>query len=239
MAGMKWLEQATANLVRFSSATTCFEDARKEWRVNDRVIDNYRPGIEPSDLPSCELCLHEKLRWQFEIENAITGKRMLVGSSCVRKFDFPIRSETRSFFSGKIRDGILDARIREIKKGYVRDRLDALLAAVAQDAVQDRVGAESAVPDSAVAGLDVGAIRDTWLKTGHFTPNAAVAVIAASCARGISLDGVELSVSLRSLEDRLEILRLQADAYASLASHLAESQRARSDAIRLSRDTIG
>lgn len=218
MAGMKWLEKATDTLVRFSSGGGDFDEARKEWRVNDRVIDNYRPGIGPDDLPACELCLHERLRWQFEIENAITGSRMLVGSSCVKKFDFPLRSDTPAFFSGKIRDGILDSRVREIKKGYVRDRLDALLAAVGH------------------ATDDIGGIRDRWLKTGRFSPAEAVAVIRACGARGISLDGVELSVSLRSLEDRLEILRLGANDYASLVPQLDESQRARCAGIRQSRD---
>ncbi len=220
MAGKHWLEKATENLMRFSSGSGDFDEARKEWRVNDRVIDNYRPGIEADELPSCELCLHEKLRWQFEIENAITGGRMLVGSSCVRKFDFPLRSETRAFFSGKIRDGILDSRVREIKKGYVRDRLDALLAAVGHE----------------TGGI--GGIRDRWLKTGRFSPLEAVAVIAACADRGISLDGVELSVSLRTLEDRLEILRLQSAEYEALATHLDESQLARCAGIRRSIDGL-
>jgi hypothetical protein len=217
MAVKKWLDKATENLVRLSSGVRDFDEARREWRVNDRVIDNYRPGIGADDLPSCELCLHEKLRWQFEIENAINGKRMLVGSSCVRKFDFPLRSETPSFFSGKIRDGILDSRVREIKKGYVRDRLDALLAAVG--------------PWTG----DLGDIRERWLKIGRFSPAEAVSVIAACAGRGISLDGVELSVSLRSLEDRLEVLRLGDDDYESLSSQLDESQRARCAEIRRSR----
>ncbi len=232
MAGKQWLERATENLVRFSSGTGDFDEARKEWRVNDRVIDNYRPGIGADELPSCELCLHERLRWQFEIENALTGKRMLVGSSCVRKFDFPLRSETRAFFGGKIRDGILDSRIREIKKGYVRDRLDALLAAVGNEA--SKADNPACAADSTIArgSADIGAIRASWLKTGRFSPCDAVAVIAACGTRGISLDGVELSVSLRSLEDRLEILRLQAAAYESLVPHLDESQLARCSGIR-------
>ena len=52
----------------------------------------------------------------------------------------------------------------------------------------------------------------------------------------VAVDGVELSISLRSLEDRLEILRLQADAYETLLAHLEDAQLARCGGIRRSRE---
>lgn len=84
-----WFENSKKNLFSKSEENSDFNTARDEWIVTGKIIDNYEDLNFEDDLPdiSCELCEHEQIRWQFEIINEKNNNSMMVGSSCIDKFD--------------------------------------------------------------------------------------------------------------------------------------------------------
>lgn len=75
-----WAERATNNMLHLSRAKTLGE-AMREWSTTGGYEDSH------SVDEVCELCEHEGLRYQYEIENSITGHtlwsaRPVLLSSC-------------------------------------------------------------------------------------------------------------------------------------------------------------
>lgn len=74
-----WAEKAADNMLHLSRAKTLGE-ATREWSTTGGYEDSH------SIDEVCELCEHEGLRYQYEIENSITGHTLWVGSTCITKF---------------------------------------------------------------------------------------------------------------------------------------------------------
>ena len=74
-----WAERATANLIHLSRANN-LASAMREWSTTGGYDDTH--NVEEV----CELCEHEGLRYQYEIENLYTGHSLWVGSTCITKF---------------------------------------------------------------------------------------------------------------------------------------------------------
>lgn len=74
-----WAERAAANMLHLSKAQT-LAAAMREWSTTGGYEDSH--SIEEM----CELCEHEGLRYQYEIENSQTGHALWVGSTCITKF---------------------------------------------------------------------------------------------------------------------------------------------------------
>ena len=77
-----WLETSKKNLIPLSVAED-FHAALKEWSFTGEVVD-YDNDDEDID---CELCEHSDLKQHFRIKNKNTDKNLLVGSSCILRFD--------------------------------------------------------------------------------------------------------------------------------------------------------
>jgi hypothetical protein len=218
----KWLEIATENLLAKSLEQTDFDQATEEWRVTEKVIDNYLSGN--GDLPSCELCRHEKLRWQFEIVNRHNQNALLVGSNCITKFDIPISSNAATVFHGKIRDGLLLHRIAEIKSQYVKNHIAELLERLK--------GGRSAEGARDVELIE--RIERHWSATNAFTPRMAADFVGMCARHAIDIREIELNVSLRTIDDRIEVLRLGQGEYERIVPYLDEGQARRCAEIRRS-----
>ena len=55
-----------------------------EWYFTEHTIDH---EIAEED---CELCNHQELRYHFEIKNQHTSHTLMVGSSCILKFQLQV-----------------------------------------------------------------------------------------------------------------------------------------------------
>lgn len=75
-----WLETSKRNLLPLSIAIG-FEDALSEWLFTGTVY-----AYENEDV-QCQLCDHLDLVYHFEIKNRENSNLLLVGSSCILKFD--------------------------------------------------------------------------------------------------------------------------------------------------------
>lgn len=98
-----WLDNSAKNLLPLSKATE-FTEALREWYFTGDV-DDYE-GDETDVI--CELCEHPDLVHHFHIRNSQPGHSLLVGSSCILKFNqIAIRDE-----SGKL---ITEPSLRKAK----------------------------------------------------------------------------------------------------------------------------
>lgn len=113
--GHYWLENSKRNIFSRSHNTNDFTAACLEWKVTDCVIDNYEGLNIDEDPPevSCDLCEHEQIRWQFEIINENNNNTMMVGSSCIERFNIRYIKNGR-LLSSEERKSTLARQIQDI-----------------------------------------------------------------------------------------------------------------------------
>jgi hypothetical protein len=105
-----WLENSVKNLLPLSKAVD-FQEALTEWFFTGEV-DDYE--WEEAEI-ICELCEHPDLIHHFHIKNAHNGNSLLVGSSCILKFQqIEIRDEVgRAVVDPSLRKKALEAALRK------------------------------------------------------------------------------------------------------------------------------
>ena len=214
----KWIEIANLNLISNSVCKSDFGEAIKEWYITEKIIDNYLQYASNSILPSCELCEHEKLRWQFEIKNKNNDNKLLVGSTCITKFDIPLGFDKINFFHGEIRDKLLIKKINQIKSKYIHDHLQQLLNKIASSSINDKE--------------QIIGIYQYWEKSGSFTPKMAYIFISKCLSNKININEINLSITLRKIEDRIEILHMSSDEYNLIYPYLEKPQLTKCNKIR-------
>ena len=214
----KWIEIANLNLIANSVCKSDFEEAINEWYISEKIIDNYLRYTSNSILPSCELCEHEKLRWQFEIKNKNNGTKLLVGSTCITKFDIPLGFDKINFFHGDIRDKLLIKKINTIKNKYIQDHLNQLLHEIASSSIEDKE--------------EIIEIYQYWEKSGSFTPKMAYVFVSKCLLNKININEINLSITLRKIDDRIEILHLSEDEYNLIYPYLEKTQMSKCNKIR-------
>ena len=105
-----WLENSVKNLLPLSQATD-FKEALTEWFFTGEVDDYEWEDAEVT----CQLCEHPDLVHHFHIKNARTDNSLLVGSSCILKFQqIEIRDEFgRAIVDSSLRKKALDFALRK------------------------------------------------------------------------------------------------------------------------------
>jgi len=104
-------EKCKKNLLKYSKEKENYEIAISEWYFNHEVIDNNEFTEENISKPSCELCEHEDLRWQFVIYNANNGNKLKVGSSCIKQFNIALLEKDGRKIYGKDRNSKINKLI--------------------------------------------------------------------------------------------------------------------------------
>lgn len=104
-----WLANSKKNLLPLSKAAD-FTDALREWFFTGNVSDY---EVEEADI-HCELCEHSDLAHHFHIRNTLTGHSLLVGSSCILKFqEIEVRDKHgRVIADPELRKAALDEALR-------------------------------------------------------------------------------------------------------------------------------
>jgi len=100
----QYLEKCKKNLLKYSKEKVNYEIAINEWHFNQEVIDNYEFFDINTPRPSCELCEHEDLRWQFVIYNENNNNQLKVGSSCIKQFNIALLEKDGRKIYGKDRN---------------------------------------------------------------------------------------------------------------------------------------
>lgn len=118
-----WAERAATNMLHLSKAKTLVE-AMREWSTTGGYEDSH--SIEEV----CELCEHEGLRYQYEIENSKMGHTLWVGSTCITKF-VPLYENGHEVIGEEAKANLLRKRQAEYAAQSREDRAFALLRQLA------------------------------------------------------------------------------------------------------------
>jgi hypothetical protein len=105
----KYTDKCKKNLLENSIEKENYEIAINEWHFYHEVIDN-NEFVDVS-RPSCELCEHEDLRWQFVIYNINNDRQLKVGSSCIKQFNIALVEKDGRKIYGKDRNSKLNKLI--------------------------------------------------------------------------------------------------------------------------------
>ncbi|NOS98771.1 MAG: hypothetical protein HOP25_09920 [Methylotenera sp.] len=119
-----WAEKATANILHLSKANNLAE-ALREWITTGGYEDSH--NIEEI----CELCEHEGLRYQYEIENLTTLRTLWVGSTCITKF-IPLYENGREVIGEEAKANLLRRRQTEYENNSREERAFELLHKLTQ-----------------------------------------------------------------------------------------------------------
>lgn len=118
-----WADRAAANMLHLSRANTLAE-AMREWSTTGAYDDTH-------DIQEiCELCEHEGLRYQYEIENSKTGHALWVGSTCITKF-VPLYENGREVVGEEAKANLLRKRQAEYEAKSREERAFAVLQQLA------------------------------------------------------------------------------------------------------------
>lgn len=118
-----WAEKAAANMLHLSKANTLAE-AMREWSTTGAYEDTH--GIQEV----CELCEHEGLRYQYEVENSKTGHTLWVGSTCITRF-VPLYENGREVVGEEAKANLLRRCQAEYEAKSREERAFALLQQLA------------------------------------------------------------------------------------------------------------
>lgn len=116
----RWRNKSIENLLQFSIEKTDHVVAAKEWSFSGNVIDHCIAN------QTCQLCEGENLRYHFEIKNKYKDIVLLVGSSCIKKFDISVFDNDGNELFGVQKDSFLKKKIQEKKKEILLEQLRSL-----------------------------------------------------------------------------------------------------------------
>ncbi|MCL2722132.1 MAG: hypothetical protein FWD47_12455 [Treponema sp.] len=108
----RYSEKCKKNLLKNSIEKENYETAINEWHFLHEVIDNNDFADMEHSRPSCELCEHEDLRWQFVIYNMNNHNQLKVGSSCIKQFNIALLEKDGRKIYGKDRDSKINKLIK-------------------------------------------------------------------------------------------------------------------------------
>jgi hypothetical protein len=103
------------NIFLLSEEKEDFILALREWHFTGEILTD----IDAEMI--CELCEHKDLKYQYQIVNKIENS-LLVGSSCIAKFDIYVQDEEGKEVT-EHKEAYL---IKQAKKKYIKDKLAKL-----------------------------------------------------------------------------------------------------------------
>ncbi|MGF2713907.1 hypothetical protein ACQUY5_16630 [Bacillus cereus] len=107
-----WLVKAKQNLFAKSREKRNFDKARLEW-----VYYGMRDTRRCDSM--CQLCNHERIRYEYIIFNKYTRQAMIVGSECIQKFT----EEFQVALYDKDGNVVTEKRLTEDKNKYLKEVL--------------------------------------------------------------------------------------------------------------------
>lgn len=128
-----WLATSKENLIPLSVSGE-FSDALSEWFFTGHVIDYEDEEIE------CELCEHPDLSHHYEIENKNNNNKLLVGSSCILKFQeigildekgnfITDQEERRIHLEGALKEKLSQVMLEPLRKLWLKDKKNRVFIA--------------------------------------------------------------------------------------------------------------
>jgi len=213
----KWLANAKKNLLSNSNEKEDFNKAKTEWHFDGTVIDN-NDGMEiDEERPSCELCEHEDLRWQFIIINKYTSISLRVGSTCIKQFDIVLIEKSGYRSTGEERNRKIDKSIYDKhKEAIFNNVLEALRTLWRKDKEKRTIIEEAA---------------KQWKGKNAFSPNMLFFLIHRFETNKINYNQLKFKISIRSEKHKNQFEEFTEQKYLKIRSYLSDNQRNRYDSL--------
>ncbi|GHV48413.1 hypothetical protein AGMMS49546_38930 [Spirochaetia bacterium] len=212
----KWIEIASENLLNKSEEKIDFNIARLEWYFTGEVIDNNEDIDFGGTRPSCELCEHEDLRWQFTIINKFNVNELKVGSTCIKKFDIVLIDDNIEM-RGEDRDKILNKNIRDkIKENDNKKILIAL--------------EQLCILDIKFKGQIEEAIRQ-WKKNKAFSPKMLSLIIWRFKINKKEYKSLKFKINLLKSYYKEDLRNMEKFKYDQIREYLTNSQQEKYDIV--------
>ena len=117
----RWRNKAIVNLLENSTEKNDHSIAAKEWAFSGEVIDHFVSN------KVCQLCEGKNLRYHFKIKNkTINNSELLVGSSCIKKFDIAVFDENGKEIFGSKKSSFLQKKIEQKKQELMLEQIRSL-----------------------------------------------------------------------------------------------------------------
>ncbi|MDF2446945.1 MAG: hypothetical protein K0S46_2181 [Moraxellaceae bacterium] len=187
-----WLETSKRNLIPLSIAGS-FEDALSEWIFTGNVL-----SYEDDEEVQCQLCEHLDLAYHFEINNKLNNKTLLVGSSCILRFDRILVSDKNgnALYAYEQRKSRLD----EARKDQIREQTLEPLRLLWRHVKQD---------ENLAAHIERNA--KLLKKEGSLPPADLLSVFKEMKMRGINYQAHLYKVNLRVYYEVLKLEKMSPD----------------------------
>lgn len=190
-----------------------FNVALAEWNYTGSFFD-----LE-DERSACELCEHPDIKYQFEIRNGYTSKRMLVGSECIRKFSISAVDD-----SGEV------LGLTESAKKVSHDRRTAIARAELRTIVNTLV---------ALANVDqqfeIETFIDYFKTRGAFTPKQLLLLLWRLDKYSIAYSTCKFKIVLRRHREQSQIEEILDWQFEKLRPYLTPNQTPLCDELRTGR----
>lgn len=201
---VNWAEKAATNMLHLSRNKN-LALAMREWSTTGGYEDSH------SIDEICELCEHEGLRYQYEIENSQTGHTLWVGSTCITKF-VPLYENGREVLGEEAKANLLRKRQADYAANSREERAFALLTRLAS--------VDSRFVDSGW--------KNKW-KLGYSARQ--MVMLSVSCKeKSFPFSASDFRINTRKQSIVQQVKNLQPWQYRRLRAALPESRRAEMDA---------
>jgi hypothetical protein len=195
-----WLETSKENLIPLSSAQD-FLTALNEWQFTGSVSE-----CEPEEV--CELCEHPDLNHRYEIKNQINSNKLLVGSSCILKFnEIKVLDFTGQDITDKeTRKIILELALKDKLKEIMLEPLRSLWLKDKTHRIKIQLLAKDLKNDEGVSPSDL------------------LYLFSRMQAHSIGYEPKKYKIAMRSHIAQMEIINMLQKNFLQIASALSKSQ---------------
>jgi len=207
----RWLDNAKRNLLEKSNNLENFQKAKEEWYFDGNVIDNNDEIDIDEERPSCELCEHEDLRWQFIIKNKVNENTLKVGSTCIKQFDIILIEKSGYISIGEERDKKIKKSISEkLKEAYFNNVLEALRNLWRKDKENRYIIEEAA---------------KQWKEKNAFSPSMLLFLLFRFDINKINYEKLKFKLMTRSEKHKSQMEDLNKQRYMKIREYLSEIQK--------------
>ncbi|MDQ7279804.1 hypothetical protein O0J73_03480 [Stenotrophomonas sp. Sm6012] len=199
----QFIERVRDNILPLSVAKS-LPIAFQEWRFTENTYDHEQPS------ETCELCEQEQLRYQFEIANEHNGNKMLVGSTCILRFQVAVYDEGR--------------RLSEVE---ARAKLSKLTEKMRQDSCIEQLQRVSDAEQKGKSGKEdiLSNALAYYRKNGRLTPKYAFVVLWRLKAHDIDHNPSFFKISLATDKHKEDLRVMQTGRVHLIWPSLTSQQR--------------
>jgi len=200
----RWRNKSIENLLQFSVEKREHTVAAKEWCFSGNVIDHCIAN------QICQLCEGKNLMYHFEICNKSKEVALLIGSSCIKKFDISVYDNDGNELFGVQKDSFLKKKIQEKKNELLLEQLRALWSKSPPDEKEE-----------------IEFYVSNYTRKNGFSPEEIIFLFSQMDKQHVEYTNVLYKVSLRSQFELLSLVHMSVTEQGKILPCLSVPQRKR------------